>query len=206
MRVRGSYKKSEASRLQVLEAAVRALSERGYARTSVNDIAEFAGMSKGAVHYHFESKDDLIEHVLLRCADSMRARIREAWDAPGEPQQRVLRALSELRATRAQAGPEVRVLADLMAQGLHNERLKGMLQAMFEANRQQVAEAILKSLPELGIRPKIPTEVIPRLLLGVLDGLALHDFFDPASEADEQAVFRAFEAIVFSLFEVEPRA
>ncbi|MCA9634099.1 MAG: TetR/AcrR family transcriptional regulator [Myxococcales bacterium] len=204
MRARGSYKKSEVSRQQVLEAAVRALAERGYARTSVSDIAAAAGMSKGAVHYHFESKDELIEQVLAHCADVMRERVREAWDAPGEPHERILRALSEMRATRKDAGPELRVLADLMAQGLHDAKLQQTLRSMFEANRQQVAEGIVESLPQLGIRTKIPPRVIPRLLLGTLDGLALHDFFDPPPPEDDDEVMRALEVIVVSLFELEP--
>jgi AcrR family transcriptional regulator len=77
-RSRGSYKKSEVSRRQVLEAAVKALAKRGYAKTSVSDIAHAAGMSKGAVHYHFESKDDLIARVLEHCAGVTRERIQVA--------------------------------------------------------------------------------------------------------------------------------
>lgn len=204
MRVRGSYKKSEASRQQVLEAAIQALSERGYARTSVSDIAAAAGMSKGAVHYHFESKDDLIEQVLQHCADLMRERVTAAWDAPGKPRERILRALAVMRTSRKDPGPELRVLAELMAQGLHEPKLQQTLRAMFEANRKQVAEGILESLPQLGIRTKIPARVIPRLLLGTLDGLALHDFFDPPSPGDDDEVMRALEGIVFSLFEVDP--
>jgi len=43
--------------------------------------------------------------------------------------------------------------------------------------------------------------VIPRLVLGMLDGLALHDFFDPISDEDD-AVMAALESIALSLFEV----
>ncbi|MCW5789187.1 MAG: TetR/AcrR family transcriptional regulator [Polyangiaceae bacterium] len=203
MRVRGSYKKSEVSRQQVLDAALKTLATQGYAKTSVSDIARTAGMSKGAVHYHFESKDDLIEQVLQHCADTMRDRVRQAWTRPGAPHERVLRALMELRAARKTAGPELKVLADLMAQGLHDPKLQARVQRMLEDNRVQVAQGVAESLESLGIRPKIPSRVIPRLLLGVLDGLALHEFFDPSGEEDELEVTRALSAIVFSLFEVE---
>ncbi len=203
MRVRGSYKKSEVSRQQVLDAALKTLAAQGYAKTSVSDIARAAGLSKGAVHYHFENKDDLIEQVLQRCADTLRDRVRQAWTQPGEPHERVLRALTELRAAR-KTGPELKVLADLMAQGLHDPKLQARLRQMLQDNRQQVAEGVVESLESLRIRPKIAAHVIPRLLLGVLDGLALHDFFDPSAEEDELEVMHALAAIVLSLFEVEP--
>ena len=198
---RGSYKKSETSRRQVIEAAVTALAERGYARTSVSDIASAAGMSKGAVHYHFESKDDLIAQVLERCATAMRDRVRDAWDAPGEPMEKIRRALREMRAMRKQGGPELRVLADLMAQGIHDPKLRQPLAAMFEANRKEVFEHVVQSLESYGLTPKVPAHVIPRLLLGALDGLALHDFFDPPPAEDDETVEHALETIAVMMFE-----
>ncbi|MCC6666500.1 MAG: TetR/AcrR family transcriptional regulator [Polyangiaceae bacterium] len=199
MRPRRTYKKSEASRQQVLDAAIRALAENGSAHTSVSDIAETAGMSKGAVHYHFESKDDLIAQVLVRCADVMRERVRAAWDAPGEPQEKVRRALREMRAARSQGSAELRVLADLMAQGIHDPKLRQALSAMFEANRQEVHAHLEQSFRELGITPRVPVHVMPRLVIGILDGLALHDFFDPMSPEDEEFVQSALETIALSL-------
>jgi AcrR family transcriptional regulator len=201
MRQRGSYKKSEASRRQVLDAAIRTLARSGYAHTSVNDIAQAAGMSKGAVHYHFQSKDDLITQVLVHCAQVMQERVRIAWDAPGSHTERVRRALAEMRALRKEGGPEQRVLADLMAQGIHDARLRKPIAAMFHEVRREILEQIERSVAELGLRPKIPPRVIPRLLVGTLDGVALHDFFDPPDEHDDAEIQRALEMISISLFE-----
>jgi AcrR family transcriptional regulator len=199
MRPRRTYKKSETSRQQVLDAAIRALAERGYAHTSVSDIAAAAGMSKGAVHYHFESKDDLIAQVLAACADSMRERVRAAWDAPGEPQEKVRRALEAMTESRKQRSPEMRVLADLMAQGIYDEKLRKALSNMFEANRNEVHKHLEQSFFTLGLTPKVSLNVIPRLVLGMIDGLALHDFFDPPSDQDADELQRALETIALSL-------
>jgi TetR/AcrR family fatty acid metabolism transcriptional regulator len=201
-RPRRTYKKSETSRQQVLDAAIRALAERGYAKTSVSDIAKAAGMSKGAVHYHFESKDDLIVQVLARCGEVMRVRVAEAWQAPGEPHEKISRALREMRSSRKQGTPELRVLADLMAQGIYDPKLRKALSTLFDANREEVMRHLEQGFAELGLRPKVPLRVVPRLVLGMLDGLALHDFFDPPSEADERVVQEALETIALGLIEV----
>lgn len=202
MRPRRTYKKSEHSRQQVLDAAIRTLAERGYAHTAVSDIAEAAGMSKGAVHYHFESKEDLIAQVLTHCAAIMRERVTSAWDAPGAPQEKIRRALLALRSTRKDTGPELRVLADLMAQGIHDPNLRSPLSAMFEANRKEVLRHLESNFTELGIKPKVPLSVVPRLVLGMLDGLALHDFFDPLDPKDDDAIQDALETIALSLIEL----
>lgn len=199
MRIRGAYKKSETSRQQVLDAAIQTLAKSGYAKTSIGDIARAAGMSKGAVHYHFESKHDLIAQVVDRCALEMRTRVREAWEAESDPAQKVRRALAEMRRMRRDQIPELRVLADLMAQGLHDPAIRAQMAALFEANRNDVVEYLVKSLRELGLEPTLAPQVVPRLLLGAIDGIALHDFFDPPSAEDDAQVQQALETIALSL-------
>ncbi|MCS0606538.1 TetR/AcrR family transcriptional regulator, partial [Streptomyces sp. LP11] len=45
------------TRAQVLHTAARLFAERGYEATSVVDIAEHVGMTKGAVYFHFKNKE-----------------------------------------------------------------------------------------------------------------------------------------------------
>ena len=49
------------TRTQILDAALRLFSEKGFARTSVRDIARAAGITDAAIYYHFASKRDLFE-------------------------------------------------------------------------------------------------------------------------------------------------
>ncbi len=51
---------------QLAAAAVDALKQLGYARTSLRDIAEISGMSVGTLHYYFEDKVDLIAFCVQR--------------------------------------------------------------------------------------------------------------------------------------------
>src|SRR3954452_5039848 len=51
-------------RQALLEAALALSAERGYRGSSVDDIAERAGYSKGALYWHFSSKDDLFFALL----------------------------------------------------------------------------------------------------------------------------------------------
>lgn len=51
-------------RAQILDAARRCFLERGYQGTRVRDIAEAAGLSKGAVYFHFDSKRALLEALV----------------------------------------------------------------------------------------------------------------------------------------------
>jgi len=202
MSARSSYKKSEASRRSVVEAAVRALANQGFARTSVSDIADSAGMSKGVVHYHFANKDDLISRVLEHCSEIIRTRVRAAWDLGGAPTERIRRLLREAWAVRREGGPEIRVMMDLMTQAVHDTQLRVAVRKMIQATREQLIAEFMLSFQTLGLRPKVSPMVITRMLMASLDGLCMHQLFDPADPAEEEETLRALEIVAFSLFEL----
>ncbi|MCC6217024.1 MAG: TetR/AcrR family transcriptional regulator [Polyangiaceae bacterium] len=204
MTARGRYRKSAVSKRQVVEAAVRALATNGYAHTSVSDIAAEAGLSKGAVHYHFESKEDLVSHVADHCAAAVRERVRQAWQAPGTPLERLRSALREMRSARREGAPELRVIADLMVQAINEPKLRPPISAMFVANRAEVVSNLRETFDALGLETRLPMSVVPRLLLATLDGLALHDFFDPGDAALDDAIEQAIEEIAATLFVPKP--
>jgi AcrR family transcriptional regulator len=54
---------SAQSQQGLLAAAVKLFSARGYRETSLQDIAEEAGLTKGALYYHFKNKEDILRRV-----------------------------------------------------------------------------------------------------------------------------------------------
>lgn len=52
------------TRQQILDASLRLFSERGFARTTVRDIARQAGITDAAIYYHFGSKRELLDALV----------------------------------------------------------------------------------------------------------------------------------------------
>ena len=63
--------RSEKSRQQILDASLKLFSHRGYGATSVRDIAEEAGLSKGNVYHHFPDKETIFRALLDRYFQAM---------------------------------------------------------------------------------------------------------------------------------------
>lgn len=63
----------EVRRRQIVDTAIRTIASRGFANTTLNDIADEAGVSTGVITYHFRNKDDLIEQS-----------IKKLFEAPNE--------------------------------------------------------------------------------------------------------------------------
>ncbi|KGS15880.1 TetR family transcriptional regulator [Pseudomonas coronafaciens] len=62
--VRRTKEGAQITRSQILEAAEQAFYERGVARTTLADIATLAGVTRGAIYWHFNNKADLVQAML----------------------------------------------------------------------------------------------------------------------------------------------
>jgi AcrR family transcriptional regulator len=56
----------EATREAIVSAAMKLFSERGFGSTTIAEIARAAGITKGAIYWHFDSKDSLFSAILDR--------------------------------------------------------------------------------------------------------------------------------------------
>lgn len=200
-----AYPKSERSAAQIVAAATRVLAAKGYARTSLLDIAREAGMSKGALHYHFPTKEALVSKVLESALETFATRTLEAWaQSPGDPMQGLRSAVHELWLLRRNRTNEVAVVADLLAQSLYDPALRPQIAAYYRFAAEQVNHTLVPHLALLGLRTRIAPELIPRLLVGLLDGLVMQHFVDEQA-IDTDELLKGIEAIAGALFEPLPR-
>jgi AcrR family transcriptional regulator len=77
----------EMTRRRLYDAAVTLIAEQGFSATTVDEIAERAGVAKGTVYYNFGSKSDLftelLRHGIDALADALRRAAQEAVAAGG---------------------------------------------------------------------------------------------------------------------------
>lgn len=128
----------EARRHRIQDAARPVFFERGFARTSIEDIAKHAQLSVGAIYLYFKSKEDLYLSILERSLGALGDTVgtardpRDAWGAleawrQAEPE--------SARALGMVARPELRAtLSNEVTEGLARElaRLRGGLTGAVE--------------------------------------------------------------------------
>jgi AcrR family transcriptional regulator len=98
-------------RLELVDLAQRLFLERGYERTTVNDVIAAAGVSKGAFYHHFRAKEDLLEAIADRFArenlETLNAvRAADALNAV----EKLNGMLARIRALKMATMPEIRAL------------------------------------------------------------------------------------------------
>ncbi|MBB1244814.1 TetR/AcrR family transcriptional regulator [Streptomyces durbertensis] len=78
---------------QIIDVAVRVFSKRGYHASSVDEIADLAGISKPMVYLYLESKEGLFIACLRREADRLVRAFQDAAREAGPPDQRLYAGL-----------------------------------------------------------------------------------------------------------------
>ncbi|OKH66159.1 TetR family transcriptional regulator [Mycobacterium sp. SWH-M5] len=79
----GSAANSVATRVRLVDAAVRLITQHGFAGTSLQMIADELGFTKAAIYYHFRTREQLLSAVVEPFLDELRAVIDEAEQLRG---------------------------------------------------------------------------------------------------------------------------
>lgn len=147
------------TRQQIMRATYHALCKQGYANLTTQDIADETETSKSLLHYHYDTKEDL----LLAFIDSLIGWIgdRLAETETEEPEARLLEFIDRFvinpnetrRETFAQA------LLELRLQAVHNPDFRVKLAAHYEGNVATVAGIISDGIEADVFRPVDATVV-----------------------------------------------
>jgi AcrR family transcriptional regulator len=79
-------------REEILALAAKIFADKGYASTTVREIADSAGILSGSLYHHFDSKEAMLDEIMHGFLDHIVAQYRATVDAGGDPID-VLRAL-----------------------------------------------------------------------------------------------------------------
>lgn len=179
-------------RHQIVDAALRVMSEKGYDKASIKDIATEAGITPGLVHYYFSNKQEILISVLMETSKQytqemsyLRANVTSehlAGAALNEPKKRVYEQ------------PEwYRLRYELFALGLRTPDIAPGVETLLSNARQGIV-AILHSVFQ-DVRED--NEFIAAILVACFDGLALQKLVN--SDFDLDGAYAVLTKMAMSL-------
>lgn len=84
---------------RLVETALELFSEKGFERTSVQDVVAAAGVTKGAMYHYFASKDDLLHEIYARVLRLQQERLERFAAGQESAAERVRRAAADVVVT-----------------------------------------------------------------------------------------------------------
>jgi len=138
---------------KILDTAERLFADRGYAATSLRQVIAAAEVNIAAVHYHFGTKEDLLDAVVLRKVAPVNA-ARLAWldrveAAAGDGLLRIEDVLESFflpTAETAQRNPEfVRLMGRMLTEGM----MPSLVEKHFHGTAMRFVGALRRAVPDL---------------------------------------------------------
>lgn len=182
---------------QIVDAAARVMSRKGYGGTTMKDIAAEAGIAPGLIHYYFDSKEDLLLAVTGGLCVQMRADAEQAFAASGDLPP-IARAWAALEATKVHLGhPEQqRLFLETITLALSEPRVREQLGAFYESLLDASEAMVAELSTQVPTPPPVPLRDFAAVLVAAIDGMALQKLIDP--ERDVDALYRAFGFLMMS--------
>lgn len=160
----------EETRERIMEATYRALCEHGYAALTMQDIADECDCSKSLLHYHFDTKEDLLVALLAYLLDRFQERVSAG---EGDPRERLVGLVDMFLFGDDRDRDEHRAfntaLLELRAQAPHNEAFRDQL-AENDAQVHAAVEAVVERGIEEGAFREVDAERTASHLLASIQG------------------------------------
>ncbi len=163
---------------KLVGAAVDCLAERGYAATTVQAVADRAGVSSGGLFRHFATRLDLV----VAAADEVRRRQFEQFQAGLVGGTSVEHMLVLLRA--ACRAPMNGAWYELLVAARSDAALRARLAPFTERYHAQIGE-LARTLPIAGLLPPDRLDTIVFTVVHLLDGEALAAVVHPRPEQED---------------------
>lgn len=165
----GDERQAGSSAEEIMSATYRALSETGFAALTMQDIADECGKSKSLLHYHYDTKEELLTTFINHIIDEFERRVETNVDAPAD--ERLGEFLDQFV---FECGDEEReafhvALLELRSQAPYNERYRDALRRSDDLLRSTAA-GILRDGIEEGTFRDVDVEQTAVLIVAAMDG------------------------------------
>ncbi|WP_405851583.1 TetR/AcrR family transcriptional regulator [Streptomyces sp. NBC_00090] len=160
-------------RTQLVEAAIRAMTRDGVARTTTRSICAEAGVSLSVFHYCFDSKQALLEAAIETITGNYVSRVMSAVE-PRATLRETVRAALQTYWDHVTAHPGEHMLTyDLTQYALREPGFEHLARAQYEQYVVSATALIEQVRVVRGVEPRVPVEVLARYLAAAIDGLTL---------------------------------
>jgi len=188
------------TRERILLQASSVFASKGYQQAKLDEIARAAGLTKGAIYWHFRNKSDLfcalLEERMQRNTAPLSTELSEALQLKDDDSRRL--ALTHvLKATLARFRSDAdwpRLCVEFLAQSRDAdvaERLRGL-----NANGRRIAAGVVEAMKLAGLTDKnINTDMLSLFWYALIDGLMLAWIVRPEAFADDAVIDELVEML-----------
>jgi AcrR family transcriptional regulator len=182
----------------ILDAACRCLGEKGYAATTISEIAAEAGVSRGLLHYYFKNKEELMAKALQAAGEAMFELFEDAFIESESADDLAVGVTRTLRALTGSDPTYMNLTLECWTMARESPLVAREMENLYARLRKSLGDRLAEAKERGIISPSIPLDGLAVFLLGSSDGLFAQFYFQPDLVNDE-AVWEGVEMSIRAL-------
>jgi len=162
---------SEERKDQILAAATKVFTQRGFDKARMDDIADESGLSKGALYWYFDSKDAIIVGILDRIFDWQDAHLNEILERENSAQMKLETFVETTLQDINKMEPLMPILFDFWSLSVRNKTINKAIKRYYQRFLDVVEPIIELGIQQGDFRPvdvKEATLALGALLEGTI--------------------------------------
>ncbi|MCX8094833.1 MAG: TetR/AcrR family transcriptional regulator [Caldisericia bacterium] len=163
--------KGEGTKKKIIEVATYLFNDNGYDKTSVQDICEKAGVSKGAFFHHFPTKEFLFLEILNEFLEKLEKRMIDIEKKSDNIPQAMIQMTKILEEIFIISEGKLTIFLEFMKQSEKNEEIMKNLSIQFKKYENYVENLIEKGKREGSIRDDINSKFFSSLIVSLSIGM-----------------------------------
>lgn len=179
----------EAKRRQteILDAAAAVFARKGYDATTVKDLEEATGLTRGGIFFHFPSKRDIFRACLERCSLEGQPFVAKRALAATTAEDALIAVFRAVREWNEQH-PEAMAFFQQIALRKHDDPDLAQMDAEIHGSMNRFIAGVVRELQRRGVlNPDIDVNATATLIHGLIFNLIADTMGLPAAEAEAQA-------------------
>lgn len=137
-------------RRDIIRATFNAIADKGFYAVTLQDIADYAGVSKGVTSYYFDNKDDVFLNLLQWLTDRIYQNELAAINSKSDPVEKLRAYIDAVFVNPKENRKFYRVYLDFLAQGSKDPRYRNINNIFYE-NCWRIGKEITKLGKEQGV-------------------------------------------------------
>ncbi len=190
--------RGEETRSRILDAAAERFAQHGYEATSVMEICQRAGVTKGAFYHHFPSKQTVFLELLNRWLLGLDERLAEARaKAPSIPEG-ILRMADQAQHVFKMADGQLAMFLEFWIEAGHDPAIWQATIAPYRRYRDFFSNIVQAGIAEGTLR-QVDPEMAAQVIVSLAAGLVLQGVFDPKGADWGQVAHQAIQMLLDGL-------
>jgi len=192
--------RSEETRNRILAAAESCFAHSGYDGTSVEQICQEAGVSKGALYHHFDSKQAIFLELLNRWLEAIDIQLADLGGDPADVPERLLSMSAIIGTVLMIPKDQLLMYLEFINRAVRDPQVWERTIEPYHRYHSQISD-MLEASALKGTVQAVQPDTAARVIIALAMGLLVQGFLDPQGANWNQVTRDGFNILINGLQE-----